>query len=678
MTLKTNLRGQVRQTTLPKWKSLLPLFEAIMNAYQAIEEADKNRVHSIVIDCEREATLALDPDEETPFINFTIKDTGVGFNDTNFDSFNTTFSEHKFSRGGKGLGRLMWLVAFEKADIESFFREPDTDHPWRRSFSFDTNYDPDDATPIPVDDAITGTTVHLRGFRSPYKDECPRTAEALAQRIIEHFILVLLRPDCPEITLNVDGITHSIKDIFKTTYQVNASEHAFEVSGSKFKMHGFKIVSPRANKHRLIYSANSRGVLTENLDDFIPNLSSKLTDSDGNQFVYLAIVKGDYLDQRVNNIRTDFEISGSDAQDAEAQMSLLPAEVISKADIRAECLKAVQATLGNYIASLNEAKVERIFKYVKEEAPQYKPLMRYRDEFIDSIKPNASKIEIEMILHHELHKKEVGIKRESAKLISGAEKIDDYETYKGQLSDFIERYSELGTAALAHHVMHRKIIIDLLERALSANVKDGKYPLEEVVHNIVFPMRSTDQETLYSQQNLWLIDERLTFHTYIASDKKLSAHDNFDSTSKLRPDVMIFDRKVSFSEPTEDKAPINSVVVIEFKKPMRDDYTEEKNPLDQVFEQIGEIRSGRFKDDAGRYIATANSKIPAFAYVICDITEKLAAILRGRDATQTPDGRAWYGYHRNFEIYYEVIDYNKVVSDARKRNRIFFDRLKIN
>ena len=51
MTLKTNLRGQVRQTTLPKWKSLLPLFEAIMNAYQAIEEADKNRVHSIVVDC---------------------------------------------------------------------------------------------------------------------------------------------------------------------------------------------------------------------------------------------------------------------------------------------------------------------------------------------------------------------------------------------------------------------------------------------------------------------------------------------------------------------------------------------------------------------------------------------------------------------------------------------------
>ena len=49
MTLKTNLRGQVRQTTLPKWKSLLPLFEAIMNAYQAIEEADKNRVHSIVV-----------------------------------------------------------------------------------------------------------------------------------------------------------------------------------------------------------------------------------------------------------------------------------------------------------------------------------------------------------------------------------------------------------------------------------------------------------------------------------------------------------------------------------------------------------------------------------------------------------------------------------------------------
>lgn len=36
--MKASLSGQIRQTRLPEWRPLLPLFEAIMNAYQAIQE----------------------------------------------------------------------------------------------------------------------------------------------------------------------------------------------------------------------------------------------------------------------------------------------------------------------------------------------------------------------------------------------------------------------------------------------------------------------------------------------------------------------------------------------------------------------------------------------------------------------------------------------------------------
>jgi len=43
----------------------------------------------------------------------------------------------------------------------------------------------------------------------------------------------------------------------------------------------------------------------------------------------------------------------------------------------------------------------------------------------------------------------------------------------------------------------------------------------------------------------------------------------------------------------------------------------------------------------------------------------------------TPDGLAYCGYHRTYQIYYEVLDYGKIVSDAKKRNRIFFERLNI-
>jgi hypothetical protein len=65
---------------------------------------------------------------------FAITDNGIGLNDENFDSFNTAFSDHKLSRGGKGLRRFTWLKAFDKVEIDSTFEEQRED-PQRRRFA---------------------------------------------------------------------------------------------------------------------------------------------------------------------------------------------------------------------------------------------------------------------------------------------------------------------------------------------------------------------------------------------------------------------------------------------------------------------------------------------------------------------------------------------------------------
>lgn len=62
------------------------------------------------------------------------------------------------------------------------------------------------------------------------------------------------------------------------------------------------------------------------------------------------------------------------------------------------------------IDSLNTAKAKRVRDYVRTEAPQYKPLLRYLDQFIGSISPNASKMDMELALHRELHQREVSLK----------------------------------------------------------------------------------------------------------------------------------------------------------------------------------------------------------------------------------------------------------------------------
>ena len=94
-----------------------------MNSFQAIREAKlpKTIPGRITIDVEREDGLF--KDESAPIKSFKITDNGIGLDDDNFNSFNTAFSRRKVASGGKGLGRITWLKAFEGAEIESVFRD---------------------------------------------------------------------------------------------------------------------------------------------------------------------------------------------------------------------------------------------------------------------------------------------------------------------------------------------------------------------------------------------------------------------------------------------------------------------------------------------------------------------------------------------------------------------------
>lgn len=142
----------------------------------------------------------------------------------------------------------------------------------------------------------------------------------------------------------------------------------------------------------------------------------------------------------------------------------------------------------------------------------------------------------------------------------------------------------------------------------------------------------------------------------------------------VAPRLLCYDQKLIYGE---GDRPINSITILEFKRPERDDYSQDDNPVIQSLELVDAIRSGEFKDATGRRISVANEKIPAFCYVISDITPTLKRVLKTIDATPTPDNQGYYGFHKTYSAYYEVIDYNKLLGDAKKRNRIFFDKLNV-
>ena len=61
-------------------------------------------------------------------------------------------------------------------------------------------------------------------------------------------------------------------------------------------------------------------------------------------------------------------------------------------------------------------------------------------------------------------------------------------------------------------------------------------------------MRIRSDDVPFEQQNLWIIGERLTFHSFPSSDMPLNTLPVVDSESESRPDILIFNRRLAFSE----------------------------------------------------------------------------------------------------------------------------------
>jgi hypothetical protein len=110
---------------------------------------------------------------------------------------------------------------------------------------------------------------------------------------------------------------------------------------------------------------------------------------------------------------------------------------------------------------------------------------------------------------------------------------------------------------------------------------------------------------------------------------------------------------------------------------MRNDYKVDDNPFEQVNRYINNIRDAKAVDSTGRPIRV-DERTPFYVYIICDITEKVEYLAEKEyDFTKTPDGWGYFNFKKNVNAYIEVISYTKLVEDAKKRNRVLFDKLNL-
>lgn len=652
--LESDIVGRVRRLPLrpSAHNSLLPLMEAISNSIDSITERMDDRAvkdGKIVVRVIRDETS-----EGSPVVGLDVVDNGIGFTEANYRSFKTPDSRKKEATGGKGIGRLAWLKVFKSITVDSTYS--DGSDLYRRHFVFQLTDENQ------LEDVVSDTNqllepltkISFREFDGLFSSRCPNKSGAIARRILSHFVPLFVAGNAPKIVVEDREFSDIESEFSESIVEQKTDKFKLEIDGTDEEFELWSLRCKKSVKFDMsgnnfaFLAANSRAVVDYCLDE---QLGLK---SLGGEFVYIGCLWGSYLDRHVNAERTGFTSDGGDID-----------------LIKREISKRARDFLANYIEEALTEKVN-ITKQVIQENPQFLFLQPDVKEFARKLQPNVSKredifVELSRSRFRE-HRKFSAIEKEIVKATdvddSLAQKIEDYKAHVSQDTKGV----------LAEYVMRRKAVLDLFEKFLEykEDEEEQKYHREDVLHSLICPMKVDSNTISIDDHNLWLLDDRLAFFDYFASDQEIKKYAGVDSEE--RPDLAFFyDSCVAWRD-TENS---DAVIIVEFKRPMREDYSKGRDPIQQVLHYVKKLQSETAVPDLrGRAIRGINSGTAFHCYIIADITPQLADKIIGR-LSRTPDGQGYFGYQTDPYSYVEIVPYSKLLNNARLRNTIFFKKLGI-
>lgn len=667
MSLQTNLKGRLRNTSLPKSHGLMPVFEAVVNSIHSIEERSSSGTGRVVLRIDRAAQGSLDFNVKTqqPIVGFTITDNGCGFDEVNFRSFETLDSDHKIDKGCRGVGRLMWLKAFDLVEVESHFIDADGELK-KRILRFDDKNGVHEEKVVPPTAQKPGTIIRLVGFDKSYRKQVPCKGASIANQLLEHVLWYFVRSEKPpQITVEDLGELIDLDNLYDEHMHASTHHETITIQDHSFDLTHIKFRASVNKKHQLALCAANRLVKEESIQGKIPGLYGKISDADG-EFTYTCYVSSNYLDEHVRSERTSFNI----AEDVDGMLN-----DVSFSTIRVEVLARTKEYLRDVLAKNVSAGRKRVEDFIDNNAPRYRPIAHYVTEDLLIVDPEKSDRDLELHLHAQWYEVERQLVTEGHDVMQ-PKNDEQLEVYKERLSEYLRKAEDLKKSDLANYVSHRKVVIDLLQKSIE-RLDNGKYAREDMIHELIMPMRKDSSEVFVDSCNLWLIDERLAFHNYLASDKTLNAMPITGNVTTKEPDLLslkVFDNPMLVND--DASFPLASITVIEIKRPMRNDMSkgEEKDPIDQALSYLERVRDGKVTTKSGRLIP-GNNDIPGYCYVLCDLTESMQRRCRRANLRITSDGMGYFGYNEPSHAYIEVISFDQLVNAARERNRAFFDKL---
>jgi hypothetical protein len=623
---------------------LLPVIESTSNALHSLEDkfGDDARGKGEI------QVVFHEPNDPKRFV-VKVTDNGIGLTPDNFKSFKTPFSGHKLKRKGRGFGRFVSFKVYDSILYSSrYFDEP---HLRLRSFKFDLSSD-DEIIFTENHDSFpdTGASVTLSLPRDEWLEQIDQLSEeSVSNEISGEFLPHFLNGWLPSIVVKYGSRpSFNLRDRFKAVFvETESGSIECEIDGGREKIYFSIARIPKTmsyKTHCLLFSAADRIVGSPR------DLSNKIgqphfVDDKDEKYIIVVVVRSDAFDRRLDDHRARINISASVIEDIVSRVSE-KIEALESGQIRK--IKTHQAV--DLEAALRENPILRaglrgrtISEYVAGKPNVWKAeqfisdlaIMRYRDS------------------------------EDLSKAIAAAAANPD--NYVANLHEIAGKLDQTKKDALAEYVLHRKSVIELVEAARKFKADGGLAP-EDEIHELVFRRFGDSKTVQYFQHNLWLIDDTLAFLPYVSSDRTF--HGSRRKKGDKVADLVFFDESLVLGD---DQG--HTVVIVEFKRPSRDDYRfgdEKSDPVRQVVNTFKKatVAGGITKTDGTHQSFSAATR--RFGFIVADLTPSLIEVLKEHDFRNEWDPRVFFRFRDNEQLYIQCFGYDHMVETAKKRNQAFF------
>lgn len=669
--VKTDIEGIINELNMSPEDVMYPIFETVVNSIQAIKERFGDvKQGKITVEVERDISQMdlFNKYENYPIKSITIKDNGIGFTVDNCHSFEYAHSTKKVSIGGKGIGRFAILSIFNTISIDSIINVNNANQRVRFGLTRKaglTNPQYEDTTK-PV-----CTTIVLNDLNPNFSKESSKYShEKIADSVLSHCLLYYLNDDAPQIEIVENNMIINLSNQFSPKDFV---KHTITETIKDKNFTWYFVKDVKANYHELCLCGHNRKVKGKHIDKIYPIFSSPAEDS-GQMFYYKVYVVSPYLDSRVNMSRNEFnfpKVKNEEEAEQKEELDVNVQKLIIEKDIDEKTIEVIKSLFPGLVNDRIQTVQKKVCSFLSsDDGLEYRHL-ELNETFYASLSDNIDEKGLDDALHTYQYKKSKEARKKRDKLFK--RDYSNKEDYQKLLKEVVDTTTQEGLSRLAQYVSHRKTIITLLEKYLNWSEENDNYEEEEVLHNLIYTMGGNQDTIPYDKHNLWLLDDRLTFHRYIYSDKIIKSHIPAEgSTSKKETDIAIYDTTYYYGEKNE-YSEINSVVIFELKRPDRTVTYEEFSK--QMREQILGVQEGNLKDYNKANVLVGKST-PVFYYYVVD-ANAYSMFLKNADFEGFRETPYKSLMRMNGCIYQEILTYRTLLINAQRRNKVFFKKLGI-